>query len=444
MGTQAHIEQAQQRGLNPHWCLLKRLAFRFFFGYLGLYCLTTQIFVGFRLREIFGFPTPIVGTLWPFRQITFWAAAHIFRINHTLIYMTGTGDKTFDWVQAFCLFVFAALATIVWSLLDKHENYVSLNNWFRLFLRFALASEMLAYGLAKIIPNQMPFPFLTRWVEPFGAFTPMGVLWNSVGASPAYEIFTGCAETLGGILLLIPQTTLLGALLCLAELIQIFTINMAYDVPRKLLSLHLILIALLLLAPELPRLAGFFLNREVGPSSQPKFFRSERANRILVSVQIVAAIYLLGSYAYGNVAGWYDYGGGRPKSPFYGIWTVDQLSIDGKLRPPLLTDHDRWRRVIFDFPTSVNFQGMDDSFTGYGASISSQGKTIMLTKEIDKNWKANLVYEQAAPNQLTLDGIMDNHRIHMQLQRVETNRFPLANRKFHWIAEYPFDRAEVR
>ncbi len=87
-------------------------------------------------------------------------------------------------------------------------------------------------------------------------------------------------------------------------------------------------------------------------------------------------------------------GAEEPKSPFYGIWTVEDLSIDGKPRPPLLTDHDRWRRVIFDFPTSVNFQSMDDSFTGYGASISSQGKTITLTKEIDKNWKANLAYEQ--------------------------------------------------
>jgi hypothetical protein len=144
------------------------------------------------------------------------------------------------------------------------------------------------------------------------------------------------------------------------------------------------------------------------------------------------------------MAGWYDYGGGRPKSPFYGIWTVDELSIDGKVRPPLLTDNDRWQRVIFDFPTSVNFQGMDDSFTGYGASISPQGKTITLTKGIDKNWKANLVYEQAAPNQLTLNGIMDNHKIHMQLQLIESNRFPLANRGFHWIAEYPFDRVEVR
>ena len=164
----------------------------------------------------------------------------------------------------------------------------------------------------------------------------------------------------------------------------------------------------------------------------------------MVAFQIVAGIYLLGSYAYGNVAGWYSYGGGRQKSPFYGIWNVDELSIDGKLRPPLLTDHDRWRRVIFDFPDSVSFQGMDDSFAGYSASINSQGKTITLTKESDKNWRANFACDQTAPGDLTLDGSMDAHTIHMKLDRIETNKFPLANRKFHWIADYPFDRQEVR
>ena len=443
MGSQAHIVQAQQAEHIPEWGLPKRLAFLFFFGYLGLYCLTTQIFVGLRLPKFYEVSIPILGTLWPLRQITFWTAAHIFRINHPLVYRSVTGDKAFDWVQAFCLVVFAALATIVWSVLDKRENYISLDKWFRLFLRLALASEMFLYGLAKIFPNQIPFPYLTSWVEPFGNFTTTGVLWNSIGASPAYEIFTGCAETLGGILLIVPRTTLLGALICLADLIEIFAINMTYDIPRKLLSFHLILIALFLLAPEASRLAAFFLNRQASPSTQPQLFHSERANRIAVVFQIIAGVYLLGSYSYGNAAGWYAYGGRRPKSPFYGIWNVEELSIDGRVRAPLLTDHDRWRRVIFDSPASVNFQSMDDSFAAYGASISATDKMIALTKETDRNWKADFFYDQPDPNQLTLDGTMDNHRIQMQLRLIESNRFPLANRKFHWIAENSFDPQEA-
>jgi hypothetical protein len=294
-------------------------------------------------------------------------------------------------------------------------------------------------------PQQMPFPFLTRFVEPFGNFSPMGVLWNFVGASPVYEIIAGCAEMLGGILLIAPRTTILGTLICMADLTYVFLLNMTYDVPVKLLSCHLILMGLFLLFPELPRLVNFFfLNRAAGPSTQPQLFRTRRANRIALGVQLIFAIYLVGTNTYTSWSDWYAYGGGRPKSSFYGIWNVDLLSVDGQVRSPLLTDYDRWRRVIFDFPTSVNFQRMDDSFVGYGATINLNGRTIALTKANDRNWRAKFNFQRPAPDQLILDGDVDNHKIHMQLRLVDRDAFLLANSHFHWIAEYPFNRLEVR
>ena len=113
---------------------------------------------------------------------------------------------------------------------------------------------MVSYGTAKAIPLQMPAPGLTRLLEPYGNFSPMGVLWYSIGASRPYEIFAGCAELLGGILLFVPRLALLGALVALAVSVQIFTLNMTYDVPVKLFSFHLILMSLVLIAPEVSRL----------------------------------------------------------------------------------------------------------------------------------------------------------------------------------------------
>src|SRR5262249_770946 len=150
-------------------------------------------------------------------------------------------------------------------------NYVVLHKWFHLFLRFALGSEMVLYGMDKLVPMQMPFPQLTRLVEPYGNFSPMGVLWYSIGASPAYEMFVGGAEMVGGILLFFPRTAMLGALVCLADVIEVFALNMTYDVPVKLFSFHLILMSLVLLAPELRRIAGFFFtDREVPAPVRPK------------------------------------------------------------------------------------------------------------------------------------------------------------------------------
>jgi len=414
--------------------------FRWCFLYFGLFGLTTEIFGG--LFPIPKLEIPDVAALWPVRQMVFWAAAHIFHAAQPLVYTdSGSGDKTFDWVLAFCLLVFAALATGVWSVLDhRRENYVTLYKWFRLFIRFALASEMFLYGISKAVPLQMPFPYLWKLLEPYGNFSPMGVLWSSIGASPAYEIFAGCAEVLGGVLLVVPRTTMLGALICLADTIQVFMLNMTYDVPVKLFSFHLLLMALFLLAPGLSGLVNFFfLNRPSHPFGEPPLFRARRADRIALAIQVLFGIGLIGLNAYNARIGWYMYGGGRVKSPLYGIWNVDRMSIDGQLRSPLLTDYDCWRRAIFDFPSLVVLQRMNDSFASYRGSINADARTIALTKPADKNWKAKFTFQRVAPNQLTLDGDMDAHRIHMELQLVDRNKFLLVNRGFHWIQEYPFN-----
>jgi hypothetical protein len=90
---------------------------------------------------------------------------------------------------------------------------------------------------------------------------------------------------------------------------------MTYDVPVKLLSFHLVLMALFLLAPDLPRLANlFFLNRPVGPSTEPQLFGTRRANRIALAVQILFGIWLVALGAYGGWAEWRTLGGGQGDS----------------------------------------------------------------------------------------------------------------------------------
>ena len=351
---------------------------------------------------------------------------------------SGSGDKVFDWVFFFALFVFSAAGTVVWSSLDrKRENYATAYKWFRLFIRFALAGMLIAYGMAKVIPVQMPFPSLLKLVEPYGNFSPMGVLWSSIGAIPAYEMFAGCAEVLAGILLIVPRTTTLGALLAVADMTQVFVLNMTYDVPVKLLSFHLILLALFLLAPEMQRLADFFvLNRPVERSGGFPLFEGQRANRIALAVQVVFGIYLLGADLYYWRAAAHARGEAI-KSPLYGIWNVDNVEVDGKPRALLVTDPTGWRRVIFYH--GVGFQHMDDSFARYGASIDVKKGTIALTNPEDANWRAGFIFHRVATDRMTIDGKMDNHRVHMGLSLVDASKFMLVSRGFHWIQDYPFN-----
>jgi hypothetical protein len=448
MRTQAHVEVMVQASPAPRWNLFTRIAFRFSFVYLGLFVLYfCPIWLQY-LLFLNRHSRLVLGGVWPMRQLAFWAGAHIFHMSAPPD--PGVGfDGSFFWVEAFCSLVISVLATGLWSFVDRRRaNYVTLHKWFRLVIRFVLAALMFAYGVVKVIPAQMPYPNLFELVRPFGHFLQMQVLWTYMGAAPAYEIFAGCAEVLGGILLLIPRTATLGALICLADLTNVFVIDMSYNVANKLEVFNFILLAVFLLAPELPRLANVFvLNRDAPPSPQPHLFRTRRANRVAMAVQLVVAIYLVGATVYDSWKNeWLVRGDTASKPALYGIWDVEQFSLDGQIRPPIPTDQDRFRRVIFDsgiiWELNINaeggavaFQRPDDTFTYYRTSIDVLDKTLTLTYPGHgrKDWNAHFTFERPSADQLVLDGDIDKHKLHMQLHLFDRSKFELVSSGFHWV-----------
>ncbi len=425
--TIADIAPAAIDRPRVRWTPATRLAFRFCFLYFGLYVVTTQMLNAMVVVPNWGFPP--LETLPPLKNVIQWTALHVFHVTQPLVITgSGSGDKTANWVAAFCLVAFSGLATIVWSAVDRNrEAYPSLDRWFRLFMRFAVATTMLGYGMAKAFPLQMPYPPLTRLLEPFGNFSPMGVLWYSVGASPGWERFAGSMELVGAVLLFVPRLSLLGAMVCFADAVQIFTLNMTYDVPVKLFSFHLILMSIFLMAPEIPRLTRALLTRIPG-------------GKLLVAAQIVLAAYYIGNEVYQANRSWHAFGGGAPKPALYGIWNVDRMFIAGVERSPLATDYDRWRRVVIQNATTVYFQRMDETLAAYPAKFDDKTNTIALTKPSDKAWKATFVVQRPDATHLSLSGAIDGHSIEMRTSLVDRAKFLLVSRGFNWVQEFPFNR----
>jgi uncharacterized membrane protein YphA (DoxX/SURF4 family) len=441
MESLTSFEPISTQATAPAWPLIGRIGFRFAIVYFTLFCLSNQI-----INTVFAVPTvdvPDWSTLPPFRQIVFWVAGHVLGMKLPLVYSgSGSGDKNWDWALLFCFFITAVLATLLWSILDrKRLAYPVLHKWFLLFLRICLGGQMLLYGASKIIPLQMSGPFLTQLIEPYGNQSPASVLWNSIGASPAYEICTGAAEVLGGLLLIFPRTATLGALICLADMTEVFLLNMTYDVPVKILSFHLILISLLLLQPEFSRLTRFFLlNRPVEPARRPQLFQSRRARLVTSGIVGFLWLWMIGNLAYSDWDGWHQYGPGRPKSPLYGIWNIEKLTLDGTDRPRLATDSKAWRRIVFDAPSRMSVQQMDDSTQAYNAAIDTQAGTLNLSRAGDKNWKASFAFTRPAPDRLVLNGIFNGSKAELDLALLDPTKMMLRSRGFHWVQDYPFYR----
>src|SRR5262249_17962591 len=156
-----------------------------------------------------------------------------------------------------------------------------------------------------------------------------------------------------------------------------------------------------------------------------------RRNRIAVIVQLVYCAAIVANNAYGAQQSWYKYGGGAPKSALYGIWNVEALTRDGADRPALGADRKRWRRVLFDRPTSMAFQLMDDTMASYGAAIDVKTGTIAITRPADKNWKTTWKFERSGSDRLVLDGELDGHKFHLQTQLVDRSKMTLVSRGFH-------------
>jgi hypothetical protein len=430
------MEEVEERSAGvARWSLARKVLFRFAFAYLLLYNLPFPLSV---IPWIAGPVQSAYGALW--ELVVPLVADGVFGTEAPAL-ANGSGDTTFDYVQVFTYFALALAAAAIWSFLDRRRvHYARLWEWLRVYVRFALAVMMIGYGAVKVIPTQFQPPRLDRLVQPFGDASPMGILWTFMGASIAYTIFAGLSEMAGGLLLLSRRTTLLGALVGAGVLVNIVAMNFCYDVPVKLLSSHLLAMAVFLILPDLGRLRNLLvLNRRVEPVPLQPLFRRRWLHR---SALVLRAVFLLGYAGFALYQSWtvmHEYGDLAPKPPLHGIWNVDDFVVDGTPRPPLLTDEIRWRRMIFSRSGSMVIQSMGGSRQRYGLDLSTERKTMAVTKGDDPTWRSGLTYRQPGPKLLTVEGTFDGHKIQARLSREEP-QFLLTTRGFHWINEFPFNR----
>ena len=212
--------------------------------------------------------------------------------------------------------------------------------------------------------------------------------------------------------------------------------------PVKLFSFHLIVMGLVLLAPEMRRLTNMLiLDRTAGPSTMPPLAKRATMRRALVAAQIVFGAYVIGAGYVDARQSWYRYGGGAPKPPLYGIWTIEKMEINGVERAPLVTDWERWRRIVIQFPTAMSYQRMDDTMGGFGATVDTTAKTITLTGPPGTTAKGKLTYEQPSPDVLILSGDDPaGRKLRLATRLFDRTKFRLVSQGFHWIHERPFNR----
>lgn len=419
----------------PAWSPARRVLFRFVFAYLVLYLLPFPLTVvpGVRAVEV------AWGQLWG--AVTRWLGSALFRIE--VVYReTGSGDALHNYLQVLAFLLLAALAAATWTLLDRRRReYQRLDEGLRVYARFALAGFMISYGAYKVIKSQFPSPTLERLLQPIGDASPMGLLWTLNGLSPGYNLFTGGTEILGGLLLTARRTTLLGALVSAAGMAHVLVLNLSFDVPVKLFSAHLLALALFLIAPHGRRLARFFvLQRLVEPAPVVRLFPGRRLHRAALVLRAAFVLTVTGTALADSWRMSTSYGDLASRSRLHGIWTVEEFALDGEDRPPLVTDPERWRRVVFDRPGTLAVQLMEGAPQRFVLGLDEDARTITLVRRHQPGWAADLSYLEPEDGVLILEGNFDGRPMRARLRRVDAPRFLLLDRRFRWVNETPYNR----
>lgn len=414
------------------WSNAEKILFRIFFSYYFFYLFP------FPLDHLpFGIGdgiSDLVGGFW--NWFNHLVKVYLFKINLDFPPGMGSGDTMYQYIAVTSRIILTIITSIIWTFIDwKKSNYIKLFKYQLIVLRYFLAFVLISYGMMKLFLNQFSYLSLFDLIKPYGDSSPMALLWNFMEYSPTYSIFSGLVELIAGLLLLFRNTTKLGALLGFGALLNVFILNMSFDVPVKLFSLHLVITAFLILLPFSSELLKFFiLNKPIESNNIKPYFSNRKYNNmgfILKGILILSVIYQ--SYT-DQIESQKDYGIQSPYPDLYGIYNVVEFQKNNERIVPLTTDTLRWKKLIIDKRKSGIVQ-MNDEVEFFRNETDTVRRTISLTSKENPSNLYYLNYKEENGQLFLYNDILD-----IKLIKIERKDFLLINRGFRWVSETSFNR----
>jgi len=406
------------------WSLSSKLVFRFLCTYFILYILFT-------------FTSSLFET--PFR----WIGHTILKIDYSYdVSGYGSGDNTYAYITLFANAIFAVILSIVWSIFDRRrKNYNQLFYWFIVLLRIYLTLFMLTYGFFKIYQTQFPSPSLNSLLQPLGEFSPMGLAWTYMGYSEGFNFFTGMMEVIGGLLLIPRRTQTIGAFITAGVMTHVAVMNFMFDIPVKLFSVHLVLMALVIFSTDLNRFLNvFFKNKSVAACQYYHPINDKTYAHIIKILKLVALSLLVLLFSFQGCQREKMWGHKREKPYLYGIWEASYFLKNKDTLPPLVTDEERWRYLIIDYKDKATIKTMNGKKHRFRFIPDSTTNQLQIYRSGVKNDTFNFNYSKPNADYLEIEGIHELDTLKIIFLRKNLDDFLLHSRGFNWINEKPFNR----
>lgn len=344
--------------------------------------------------------------------------------------MTGSGDTRMDYLCALTVLIFSVLIASIAFLFARVRNAaLSLLTAMMIYARFYLAIYLMIYGIAKLYSGgQFGELGFYRLDAVFGDMSPMGLLWSFMAYSKPYTVFIGIAEMSAGILLLFRGTSLIGAILGFGVMLNVFLLNMFYDVPVKLFSFHLTLVAFALGFQNFRQIVIFLSG---GRPEALKFYAvpitDRMTNRAIFFSKLglvvlgVAALFVFDPAAES----------GDTFDTLNGVYVFEETGEETPFPK-------EWKRMAWE-SLYVSFTTDSGHRIQASATVDTLAQTMKIQTYAD-SMEFNIRYVVLGHDKFRFDAVQSDDATSVVAKRRRKEDFLLTGRGFHWISEYPFNR----
>ncbi len=149
---------------------------------------------------------------------------------------------------------------------------------------------------------------------------------------------------------------------------------------------------------------------------------------IVYSVSLFTAAVLKSRTAYGDAV---------PKSPLYGVYTVDTFIKNKDTIPPDARERWRWKELMMESIKLGGVKHMDDVITTTEIKTDTARHQLSIIFSNNQDHPNHFTYRLPDSEHLVLKGRLDGDAVFIELTK---KRFELNERGFNWIIENPYNR----
>lgn len=290
---------------------------------------------------------------------------------------------------------------------------------------YYLSWVLLKYGFDKLFKAQFYSPEPNILYSRVGDLDKDMLFWTSMGSSYSYSVMTGIFEIIPAMLLLFKKTRNLGILIAIGVFINVFALNIGFDISVKFFVCFLLLMSCFLAYPFARNLWLLLSNQSIRKSIPIEPTSENFKSKNWIKALLIVGICFESLYPFFKTRNFNDDLAARPI--YHGAYQVDSV-IKGL--DTLSPQSSGIKRVFIHRDNYLIFQDTNDQFEDFYFELNSSHSKMQV---IDYNQKIQFFDISFNTNSQIL--ILKNEQQQINCKALPWKKMALLQPLFHWTVD---------